>query len=387
MNGNEITLSVFRGALTAVDADRGEGSNLLEDAAAGARTILEAARGEGLIVDYHASSWGRAVALVVTHDRGEDDDRIHRLARQAFAVGGVDATPGLYDADRQPHAEGLLDDAGGRGYGMAEMTLMERAIEQLVILVADAVPASAWNLPLFETFADPCNLAGLLMMPTGPAGFDFEIHDVEEHRRIVLNTPDELCDVLAFVTLPGRYVVRLVTTRDGKIAAAPSRQRLSSVGGRSVATNDTVCIVRCEGQFPPAWKVLKPFTRPCAGERWRRGVHGGPLTPVRLGAMRPRVADRRPHVAALGFQIADGRLVGPRDMFDDPDFDEARRTCGTVDDHEEWAAVEDARYGLPADAAATSPTGHTGLTRMMERLEGRWEMMPERTARGGWHPA
>lgn len=36
---------------------------------------------------------------------------------------------------------------------------------------------------------------------------------------------------------------------------------------------------------------------------------------------------------ALGFQIGEGRLVRPRDMFDDPEFDDGRRVANTIGEH------------------------------------------------------
>ncbi len=366
MNTKEITLSVFRVAPAAVGDDPSTGSRLLKDAEAG----LGVLKREGLTVDSRTTTWGGALALVVTHHRGGDDDTIRYLARSAF---GARAEP--YDANRELLADGPLGNVGGPEVTVAAMTLTERATERVIVFLADAMPTGAWNLLLYESIADPCSLARLLMIPTGSDDFSFEVHDVEQNRRIILNTPEELCDLLAFVALSSRYVIRLVTTGEGEIAAMPSRQRLSSVGGRSVATNDTVCIVRCEGQFPPAWKVLKPFARPCAGEAWRRQVHGGPLTPVRIGEAAPRPFDGPPRVVALGFQIIDGRLVGPRDMFDDPDFDEARQTCATVDDEVRWPSGIGG-YGRPGGGAAYD-AAHTPLARVMERLEGRWETMAE----------
>ena len=39
------------------------------------------------------------------------------------------------------------------------------------------------------------------------------------------------------------------------------------------------------------------------------------------------VADGPPRVTCLGFQVCDGRLIGPADMFDDPAFEPVRRRC------------------------------------------------------------
>ena len=36
---------------------------------------------------------------------------------------------------------------------------------------------------------------------------------------------------------------------------------------------------------------------------------------------------------ALGFQLSDGRLIGPRDIFDAPGFDDARNLTNTNANH------------------------------------------------------
>jgi len=64
-----------------------------------------------------------------------------------------------------------------------------------------------------------------------------------------------------------------------------------------------------------------------------RGSHNGPLMPVSFKNAHPSRFDGPPRVIAAGFQIANGKLIGPRDMFDDPSFDEARRTANIVADY------------------------------------------------------
>jgi fructose 1,6-bisphosphate aldolase/phosphatase len=44
----------------------------------------------------------------------------------------------------------------------------------------------------------------------------------------------------------------------------------------------------------------------------------------------PTRFDGPPRVVAAGFQLADGQLVGPVDLFDDPSFDEIRRKASEV---------------------------------------------------------
>jgi fructose 1,6-bisphosphate aldolase/phosphatase len=74
-------------------------------------------------------------------------------------------------------------------------------------------------------------------------------------------------------------------------------------------------------------------------------------------------------VIALGFQVANGRLVGPLDMFDDPGFDEARHLCNVIADHlRHHGPFEPHR--LPMDEME-----YTTLPEVMVKLESRWQSL------------
>ena len=119
----------------------------------------------------------------------------------------------------------------------------------------------------------------------------------------------------------------------GEIAAASSTQRLALIAGRYVGKDDPVCIVRSQGQFPAVGEVLEPFALPFLVEGWMRGSHHGPLMPVSLKDSTPTRFDGPPRVIAAGFQLADGKLVGPRDMFADKSFDNARQQASDAADY------------------------------------------------------
>ncbi|WTZ27391.1 fructose-1,6-bisphosphatase [Microbispora sp. NBC_01389] len=71
----------------------------------------------------------------------------------------------------------------------------------------------------------------------------------------------------------------------------------------------------------------------CPADLYDMLMYIGAPVPVPVGQAHPSRFDRPPRVVALGFQIKDGRLVGPRDMFDDPAFDGARRQATEVMDY------------------------------------------------------
>jgi fructose 1,6-bisphosphate aldolase/phosphatase len=52
--------------------------------------------------------------------------------------------------------------------------------------------------------------------------------------------------------------------------------------------------------------------------------------PVSVPDSKPTRFDGPPRVTALGFQLAEGMLVGPRDMFDDVSFDDARKQANVA---------------------------------------------------------
>ena len=78
---------------------------------------------------------------------------------------------------------------------------------------------------------------------------------------------------------------------------------------------------------------MEAFAFPHLVAGWMRGSHVGPLMPVGLKDARCTRFDGPPRVVALGFQIADERLIGPADLFDDPAFDWSRRVATEVADY------------------------------------------------------
>ena len=55
--------------------------------------------------------------------------------------------------------------------------------------------------------------------------------------------------------------------------------------------------------------------------------------PVAIEDSTPTRFDGPPRVVAAGFQLADGKLVGPRDMFADKSFDLTRQKANEIADY------------------------------------------------------
>jgi fructose 1,6-bisphosphate aldolase/phosphatase len=278
---------------------------------------------------------GDDVQLIMTHKKGEDSQPIHKLAWDTFVEGTKVAKKlKLHGAGQDLLSDAFSGNVKAMGPGVAEMEIEERQAETILIFMADKTSAGAWNMPLYKMFADPFNTIGLVIAQNMHCGFSFEIHDVKNHKKVTFNTPEEIYDMLVLIGAPSRYAVKSVHHRDTKeVAAVSSTQRLSLMAGRYVGKDDPVCIVRSQGNFPAVGEILEPFTMPALVAGWMRGSHHGPLMPVAQRDANPSRFDGPPRVICAGFQLAEGNLVGPRDMFDDVAFDDARRIANQAGEY------------------------------------------------------
>jgi fructose 1,6-bisphosphate aldolase/phosphatase len=344
-----------------------------------AQGMLEEARRKGLLLDYRVMTCGDDLQLIMTHTRGEENPEVHRLAFEVFKAGtAVAKRLKLYGAGQDILGDAFAGNIRGMGPGVAEMEMEERPSEPVIVFMADKTSAGAWNLPLYKMFADPFNTAGLVIAESLHKGFAFEVHDVKGHRKITLNTPEEAYDLLMFLGAPSRFAVKRVFSRaTGAVAAVSSTERLAEIAGRYVGKDDPVLIVRCQADFPAVGEVLEPFAHPFIVEGWMRGSHHGPLMPVSFRDANPSRFDGPPRVIAAGFQVAEGRLVGPRDLFDDPAFDQARQEAnllaGMLRRHGPFEP-----HRLPLEEME-----YTTMAGIVRQLEGRWEPLTTPVAGGG----
>jgi fructose 1,6-bisphosphate aldolase/phosphatase len=333
---------------------------------------LDKAKQSGLLIDYHVTKCGDGLQLIMTHRRGEEDEKVHRLAWDTFVAGTEVAKKlKLHGAGQDLLVEAFAGNVNGMGPSVAEMEFEEREAETIVIFMADKASSGSWNMPLYKMFADPFNTPGLVIAPNMHAGFQFEVHDVRQSQKINFNAPDELYDMLVFIGAPRRFVVKAIYHREtGSIGSVSSTQKLPFIAGKYVGRDDPVCIVRCQGEFPAVGEVLEPFASPILVEGWMRGSHMGPLMPVSVKGSTPSRFDGPPRVVALGFQLAEGKLVGPRDMFDDKAFDLARDHANEMADlMRRHGPFEPHRLPLDAMEYTTMPDVMKKLAKRFEPLE------------------
>ncbi|MCS7206337.1 MAG: fructose-1,6-bisphosphatase [Dehalococcoidia bacterium] len=362
-----ITLSVIKADIGGYVGH----SSIHPDLVSTAQEMLEQARRRGILVDYKVMACGDDLQLIMTHTRGEDNSEVHQLAFDVFKAGtAVAKRLKLYGAGQDILSDAFSGNIRGMGPGLAEMEMDERPSEPVIVFMADKTSAGAWNLPLYKMFADPFNTSGLVISESLHKGFSFEIQDVKAHKKIILHAPEEIYDMLMFMGAPSRYAVKRVYNRaTGEIAAVSSTERLTEIAGRYVGKDDPVLVVRCQGSFPAVGEVLEPFAHPFIVEGWMRGSHHGPLMPTSFKDANPSRFDGPPRVIAAGFQLAEGKLVGPRDLFDDPAFDQARQEANLL-------ATILRRHGpFEPHRLPLEEMEYTTMAGIMKRLGARWEPM------------
>ncbi|MFH0778820.1 MAG: fructose-1,6-bisphosphate aldolase/phosphatase [Candidatus Eisenbacteria bacterium] len=331
MAGKKITLSVIKADVGGYVGH----SSMHPDLVQKADEMLEIAAEKGLLIDFHVTSCGDDLELIMTHEKGVEHSDVHKLAWDVFlACTEIAKRLQLYGAGQDILKDAFSGTVNGLGPGVAEMSFVERKSDPVVVFMADKTSPGAWNLPLFKMFADAFNTAGLVIDPSMHDGFNFLVLDIKQSKEIMLSAPDELYDILGLIGSPSRYMIKSVYRRaDGEIAAVASTQKLSLIAGKYVGKDDPVLIVRCQSGLPAVGEVLEPFAFPHIVEGWMRGSHNGPLMPVAFADATPTRFDGPPRVIAAGFQLADGKLVGPVDMFDDPAFDMTRDKANEIGEY------------------------------------------------------
>ena len=187
--------------------------------------------GTGMLVDGRVESCGDDINLVMTHHHGADAEPVHRL-RVGHVRGDDRRRQGAAAVRRRAGPAGrrvLRATSAARAPASAEMEIVERPSEPIVVFTADKTAAGAWNLPLYKMFCGPIQHGRAGHRPEScTRGSAFEVHDVIGAPAIELRTaPEEIYDLLVFIGAPARYVIKRVL-----------RRRLDQIGG---VTSTTRC--------------------------------------------------------------------------------------------------------------------------------------------------
>jgi fructose 1,6-bisphosphate aldolase/phosphatase len=327
----KVTVSVIKADIGGFVGHSSVHPSLMENA----EKMLAPVKKKGFLTDFRVLHCGDDLELIMTHFHGVGNKMVHKLAWDIFKSGTEIAKKlKLYGAGQDLLVDAFSGNVKGMGPGVAEMEFVERKSEPIVVFMADKTSPGAWNMPLYKMFADPFGTAGLVIDLSMHGGFEFDVLDLKKDVSVRLRTPDELYDLLVFIGAPDAYVIKDIYRRsDGEIGATSSTTRLSLIAGKYVGKDDPVCVVRSQSGFPALGEVIDPFAFPHLVPGWMRGSHIGPLMPVSFKDAHPARFDGPPRVIAAGFQLAEGKLIGPQDLFDDPSFDRARQICNEIADY------------------------------------------------------
>ncbi len=299
-----------------------------------ASELLGAAKSRNIIKDFYVTHCGDDLELIMTHTRGENNSEVHEVAWNAFTKATECAKElKLYGAGQDMLKDAFSGNVRGMGPGVAEMEFSERKAEPVIVFMMDKTEPGAFNFPIFKTFADPFNTSGLVIDPNLHAGFVFEIWDILEHKKIIMNTPEELYSILALIGAKSRFVTKRVFPKPGgklpanEPVAVISTEKLYQIAGEYVGKDDPVAILRAQSGLPALGEILEPYSIPFIVSGWMRGSHNGPIMPVPIEYAQCTRFDGPPRTVALGFQINNAQLGLPVDLFNDPAYDSVRMRC------------------------------------------------------------
>lgn len=323
-----------------------------------------------LLIDYYIGHCGDDIHILMTHTKGTNSKEIHEMAWNAFVAGtAVAKEQGLYGAGQDLLKDAFSGNVRGLGPGVAEMTINERQSEPFMLLVADKTEPGAYNLPFYKMFVDPDFTSGLILKPSIQKGFTFTVMDVDHtdgDKVIDLNTPEEIYKLATLLRDNNRYVVEKVHSRHSKeIVLASSTSRLHNIAGKYVGKDDPVALVRLQQDFPATEEACKVFRIAHYVTGDTRGSHTMPLMPVKRNSAASSYFCI-PLVSALGFQVKNGKLCGPIDLFDDPYWDTVRqKACLKADLMREqgWSG---------AAMASKTELAYTAIQETLEELEKRF---------------
>ena len=361
----KLTLSVIKADVGSVGGHICPSQRLLETV----RTLIQT-RSRGLIIDHYVSSTGDDIAILMTHERGLNDEAVHKLAWDAFVAGTeVAKQQGLYGAGQDLLKDAFSGNVKGLGPAVAELEFEERPNEPFLFFAADKTDPGAYNLPLYLAFADPMNTPGLILAPSMAQGFRFVIMDVahtDGDRVIELEAPEDLYGIAALLRDPERYVVESIWARSsGDQAVAVSTSRLHNIAGKYTGKDDPVMLVRVQKDFPATGEVLAPFTIGPYVAGGMRGSHQMPLMPVKLQS-EISYFDGPPVVSCAAFSVHEGRLTEAVDAFAHPFWDRVRTEVSEK-------AMGMRRQGFFGNAMLPmSELEYTGITEKLAELDARF---------------
>lgn len=314
----KITVSVIKADVGGIGGHTRPSDALIE-------AVRKTVKNSGdLLIDHYIGYCGDDVHIVMSHKHGIDNDKIHKLAWDAFMAGTqVAKQEGLYGAGQDLLKDSFSGNVKGMGPGVAEMEFDERPNEAFTVFAADKTEPGAFNYPIYRMFVDSLSNTGLIVNKSLASGVIINVMDVEQGKIAKLSLWEDKPTIEAALMYPGRYVVSTVTTKQGEPILAASTDRLHNIAGTYVGKDDPILLIRTQKNFPATEEVGSVFNNPHYVAGNTRGSHNMPLMPVKLNSA-ASINFCIPIVQALVFSMHDGKFTGPFDGFSTPDWDYIR---------------------------------------------------------------
>ncbi|HET7390589.1 MAG TPA: fructose 1,6-bisphosphatase [Nitrososphaeraceae archaeon] len=276
---------------------------------------------KNVLVDYYIGYTGDDIHIIMTHTLGVENQKIHKLAWDAFKEGTKLAKEqGLYGAGQDLLKDAFSGNVKGMGPGVAEIEMEERPSEVFCVFAADKTEPGAFNFPFWRTFVDARSNTGILINEKLASGVIFRILDVMSGKVAELKLWDEKPELETSLMYPGRYVVHSVISSEGQEQiVSSSTDRLHNIAGTYVGKDDPIAIVRTQKDFPATEEVCSAFNDPYYVAGNTRGSHHMPLMPVKLNSA-ASINYAIPIISCLVFSMHNGRLTGPHDGFGTVDW-------------------------------------------------------------------
>lgn len=366
----KITVSVIKADVGGIGGHTRPSDALIE-------AVRKTVKNSGnLLIDHYIGYCGDDVHIVMSHTHGMDNDKIHKLAWDAFMAGTqVAKQEGLYGAGQDLLKDSFSGNVKGMGPGVAEMEFEERPNEAFTVFAADKTEPGAFNYPIYRMFVDSLSNTGLIVNKSLASGVIINVMDVEEGKIAKLSLWEDKPTIEAALMYPGRYVVSTVTTKQGEPILAASTDRLHNIAGTYVGKDDPICLIRTQKNFPATEEVGSVFNNPHYVAGNTRGSHNMPLMPVKLNSA-ASINFCIPIVEALVFSMHDGKLTGPFDGFSTPDWDYIREIAT-----KKALAMRSQGFIHPATLVPSELEYAEGYRARIEILEAKMKPIEESTAK------
>ncbi len=312
MSEEKVTVSVIKADVGSVVGHSKPHPSMLE----ASREVLRDAQKQGVVEDFYVTRVGDDINLFMTHYKGAGNRDVHGAAWECFQrAAKIAKSMKLYAAGQDILTDAFSGNVKGAGPGSAEFSFVERKSEPLLFFMADKTEPSAYSPILSRIFLDPFTTTGLVIDARAKMGFDVEIQDVMDHKKVVMSSPEETLSILSLLGDTSRYAIKRIDSRAGVgPACVVSTDKLNLTAGKYVGKDDPVCICRAQSGLPSVGEYLQPFVNPTIVAGWMRGSHYGALYPCSPEDSDPVYFDGPPRICCLGFQLNDGKLQGLEPM-------------------------------------------------------------------------